>query len=59
MAQLVGSQSGETIVLTFNCSDLFNKHITKTAFKGVKKINLSHCFPGQMSVKNECDGTVH
>ena len=62
MAQLVGSQSGETIMPTFNWSDHFNKHTTKTEFKGIKKMqhfHLSHRFPGQVSVKNEYDGTVH
>ena len=47
VAQLVGSQSGETIEPTFNWSDHFNKHTTKTAFKEIKKMqhfHLSHLF---------------
>ena len=59
IAQLVGSQSGETIVPTFNWSDHFNEHTTKTALKGIKKMQHFHFsdqFPGQVKVKNDCDG---
>ena len=40
VAQLVGSQTGETIVPTFNWRDHFNKYTTKMALKGIKKIQL-------------------
>ena len=60
IAQLVGSQSGETIVPTYNWSDHFNEYTTKTALKGIKKMqhfHFSHLFPGQVKVKNDCDGS--
>ena len=60
VAQLVGFQTGETIIPTFNWSDHFNKYTTKMALKGIKKmqhLHISHHFPGQVKVKNDCDGT--
>ena len=60
VAQLLGSQTCETIVPTFNWSDYFNKYTTKTALKGIKKMqhfHFSHHSPGQVKVKNDCDGT--
>ena len=56
----MGSQSGESIVPTFNWSDYFNEHTTKTALKGIKKMqhsHFSHRFPGQVKVRSESDGT--
>ena len=60
VAQLVGSQSGESIVPTFNWSDYFNEHTIKTALKGIKKMqhfHFYHHFPGQVKVRSESDGT--
>ena len=45
VAQLVGSQSGETIVPTCNCSDYFNEHSPKTALKSIKNATLPFFSP--------------
>ena len=58
--QLVWSQSGESIVPTFNWSDYFNEHTAKSALKAIKKMqhfHFSHRFPGQVKVRSESDGT--
>ena len=39
-AQLVGSQSGEPIVHTYNWDQYFDQHTTKTALRGIKKCNI-------------------
>ena len=59
VAQLVGSQMGETIVPTFNWSDHFNTNTQlKWHLKALRKYNFSsHHFPVQVKVKNDCDGT--
>ena len=59
VAQLVGSQNGETIVPTYNWSDFFDQYAIKTALKGIKQLqhfHFSHRFPGQVKVANEVDG---
>ena len=59
VAQLVGSQSGEMIVPTYNWSSYFDEHTVKTALKGIKKMQHFHFssrFPGQVKVYNELDG---
>ena len=59
VAQLVGSQNGETIVPTYNWSEYFDQHTIKTALKGIKQMHhfhFSHEFPGQVKVKNDIDG---
>ena len=59
MAQLVGLQSGETIVPTYNWSDHCDQYTSKTALKGIKRMqhfHFSNRFPGQVKVTNEVDG---
>ena len=59
VAQLVGSQNGETIVPTYNWSDFFDLYAIKTALKGIKRLqhlHFSHRFPGKVKVANEVDG---
>ena len=59
-AQLVGSQSGEPIVHTYNWGQYFDQHTIKTALRGIKKIqhfHFSSSFPGKVKVSNELDGT--
>ena len=60
VAQLVGSQSGDTIVPVYNWSDYFDQNTLKTALKGIKQMHHFHFssgFPGQVKVKSEHTST--
>ena len=60
VAQLVGSQSDEMIVPTYNWSNYFDEHSVKTAQEDATLLFFSR-FPGQVKVYNELHGndTLH
>jgi len=60
VAQLVGIQSGEVVVPTYNWSKHFDEHTNKTSLKGITCMH-HFCFiaahPGKVFVKNDFDDT--